>query len=232
MSQFDAVANKYIEHAVKKGAQWKPYAAIVDELAKETAIAGKTICDIGCGPGILTGKLRELGGQLTGVDSSEILLNYASSQDQNVHWIHDDAMTLSQLREESFDIVVSSLMLMDVPDHRAVFRQSLRILKPGGLMIWLIMHPCFQSPFSEPLEGGGHKVVQYAPQYWKSEGEDTFRSIAGSHHRPISDYVNDFMNAGFELQRLFEPGAEQGIPAHFGAVGRKSASDGIGIIGD
>ncbi len=43
-------------------------------------------------------------------------------------------------------------------------------------------------------------------------------------NRPISQYINDFMNAGFALQRTFEPEAETAyhfVPAHFGAVGQK-----------
>ncbi len=128
----------------------------------------------------LANRLNDLGAIVTGVDLSEALLSYANKLTNRVNWIHDDAMTLQKIEDESFDMVISCLMLMDVPDHKAVFKQSCRILKSNGLMIWLIMHPCFQSPFSHPLEDGARKVYQYAPQYWKSHGNGTLRSTLGA----------------------------------------------------
>jgi ubiquinone/menaquinone biosynthesis C-methylase UbiE len=144
-----------------------------------------------------------MGGVATGVDFSRALLIYAQNLTDQVNWIQEDAMTLRSLQGESFDIVTSSIMLMDIPDHKAVFEQSCRILKPGGIMVWLVMHPCFQSPFSHPLEDGSRKVYQYAPQYWKSHGDGTLRSTLGAYHRPISQHINDFMKTGFVIPVLF-----------------------------
>ncbi|XEC94278.1 class I SAM-dependent methyltransferase [Paenibacillus tarimensis] len=223
MINYDLFADGYLK-MVKSGGPRKAYKCIIDQLKLETEIAGKKICDIGCGPGELAYELGTLGATVTGVDLSGILLGYARSLTDQVDWIQDDAMRLDSMKDESVDIVVSSLMLMDVPDHAAVFRQSRRILKPGGIMIWIVTHPCFQSPFSHPMEDGSRKVYQYAPQYWKSHGKGTLRSILGSYHRPISQYINDFMNTGFSLERIIEPEAESAfhsVPMHFGALGYK-----------
>ncbi len=200
-------------------------------LNSETNLMGKLICDLGCGQGELANDLNNLGGKVTGVDFSKKLLEYAQSLTDQVTWVQGDAMALPpSFQNESFDIVVSSLMFMDVADHKAVFNESNRILKPGGVMIWMIMHPCFQSPFCLPLEDGSRKVFQYSPQFWKSNGKGTLRSILGSYHRPISQYLNDFMKAGFVLEQTFEPGSEISaqpnehvldIPDHFGAIGWK-----------
>jgi SAM-dependent methyltransferase len=172
-----------------------------------------------------------MGAIVTGIDSSQKLLSYAQRLTGDVQWVQGDAMRLTAFDDGSFDIVVSSLMLMDVSDHMAVFKESYRILKPGGIMSWLVMHPCFQSPFCMLLEDGSRQVSHYAPQYWKSKGEGTLRAILGSYHRPLSYYVNDFMKTGFALDRVFEPGFEEaadaaneqhpGLPHHFGALGRK-----------
>jgi ubiquinone/menaquinone biosynthesis C-methylase UbiE len=216
---------------VKKGGSRRAHRYIIDQLMAETDVSGKSVCDLGCGQGELSHQLNAMGAIVTGIDSSKKMLSYAQRLTGDVHWIHGDAMRLTTLQDASFDIVVSSLMLMDVSDHMAVFKESYRILKPGGTMIWLIMHPCFHSPFCILLEDGSRNVSHYLPQYWKSKGEGTLRSILGSYHRPLSYYVNDFMKAGFALDRVFEPGAEEaaeaanaqqpGLPHHFGALGRK-----------
>jgi hypothetical protein len=98
-------------------------------------------------------------------------------------------------------------------------------LKPDGIMIWVIMHPCFQSPYSHPLGDGSRKVLDYKEQFWKSQGTGTIRSTLGAYHRPLSAYLNDFMEAGFSIIRVDEldrlDSSVDVLPAHFAAVGRK-----------
>jgi ubiquinone/menaquinone biosynthesis C-methylase UbiE len=220
---YDLFAEQYVA-MVEQGGPRKVYKYIIEQLKLETNVGRKTICDLGCGQGELAYQLNKLGAIVTGVDYSRALLEYAKNLTDQVNWVRDDAMTLRSIQDESFDIVISSLMLMDIPDHQAVFNQSYRILKPGGMMIWMIMHPCFQSPFSHPLEDGSRRVYQYAPQFWKSHGNGTLRSTLGAYHRTISQYINDFMKAGFAIKRMLEPGyetAHQSVIAHFGALGVK-----------
>ncbi|WP_274362243.1 class I SAM-dependent methyltransferase [Paenibacillus thermotolerans] len=223
MIHYDGFAEQY-DAMVKQGGPRKVYGYIIHELSLETELKDKTICDLGCGQGELAHALSQRGAYLTGVDYSKALLSLAKSLTGEVNWIHDDAMTLQSIPDESFDIVTSSVMLMDVPDHHAVFNQSYRILKSGGIMIWIVMHPCFQSPFSHPLEDGARKVYQYAPQFWKSHGSGTLRSTLGAYHRSVAQYLNDFMKTGFELKRVLEPGYEtayHSVISHFGALGYK-----------
>lgn len=224
MAKYDAFADQYHELTTKRGVAETSVRYIIDQLEAQAAIAGKTICDIGCGQGELSSRLSAMGAIVTGVDESEGQLRYAMEKSAGVTWLRDDAMQLSKLPDASFDAVVSSLMLMDVPDHTAVFASAWRVLKAGGIMIWVVMHPCFQSPFSYPLEDGSRRVFQYAPQYWKSHGTGTIRSTLGAYHRPLSAYLNDFQAAGFSFIRMDEPGADaatQSVPPYFCVVGRK-----------
>jgi ubiquinone/menaquinone biosynthesis C-methylase UbiE len=220
MLNYDLFAEQY-DAMVKKGGPRKVHDFIIDQLKEETELKGKMICDLGCGQGELAHKLSIVGAKVTGIDRSQKLLSHAKNLTDQVNWVEGDAMDLSAFQDGAFDIVISSIMFMDVPDHQAIFNESYRILKKDGIMIWVVMHPCFQSPFCLSMEDGSRNVSQYASQYWKSNGKGTLRSVLGAYHRPISQYVNDFMKSGFALDRIFEPDFERNLPDHFGGIGRK-----------
>ncbi|MGZ9587383.1 class I SAM-dependent methyltransferase [Paenibacillus marinisediminis] len=224
MAQYDQFAEQY-HSMVQSGGPEVSYQYIVRQLLSNGDIQSKSICDIGCGQGELSHRISLLGAEVTGVDLSSKLLEYAKNKSEIVTWIQDDAMSLNNISSCTYDYVVSSVMLMDVPNHHDVFRAAHRILKDQGVMIWVIMHPCFQSPFSHPMGDGSRKVMQYSTQYWKSEGVGTIRSTLGAYHRPLSVYVNDFIATGFSVIRVDELDRnEQSIdtlPLMLAAVGRK-----------
>ncbi|MFK7694482.1 methyltransferase domain-containing protein [Paenibacillus sp. HJGM_3] len=210
---------------VVSGRSDSAYQYILEQLERLDALQDKRICDVGCGQGELSYRLSGRGAHVTGVDLSGKLLEFAKRKTEAVTWIQDDAMTLSQLPSGSYDVAVSSVMLVDVPDHLAVFQSVHRILKPDGIMIWAITHPCFQSPFSSPLGDGARIVKDYVEQFWKSEGSGTIRSTLGAYHRPLAQYLNDFIATGFSILRVDEPArldtSVDNLPLLFAAVGRK-----------
>jgi ubiquinone/menaquinone biosynthesis C-methylase UbiE len=182
----------------------RSYRFILDQLG--AVDDEKRICDLGCGQGELSRRLAEKGAKVTGIDYSKQLLLLAQEYlgSEKVEWIRDDAQRLSKVKSEKFDFVVSNLMLMDVADHEAVFQSAHRILVEKGLMVWVIMHPCFQSPHSETLDDGARKIMNYTAQWWKSAGVGTLRGTLGAHHRPIEQYINTFLAAGFQLKGIKE----------------------------
>jgi ubiquinone/menaquinone biosynthesis C-methylase UbiE len=224
MGNYDRFAEQYND-MVNSGGPEGSYKYIIQQLQNQSIHSGISVCDIGCGQGELAFRLSLLGAKVTGVDLSEKLLEYARNRTDQVSWILDDAMGLTKLDDESFDYAISSVMLMDIPDHKKVFEAAHRILKPNGVMIWVIMHPCFQSPFSHPLGDGSRKIVRYDQQSWKSEGVGTIRSTLGAYHRPISQYLNDFVNSGFLTVRVDElerdNKAVDKLPSMFAAIGTK-----------
>ncbi len=225
MASYNQFAEQY-HNMVKSGGPDNSYRYILQQLQQNSSdLNHARILDIGCGPGELSYRISLQGAGVTGIDLSYKLLEYARERSDQVTWIQDDAMHLHHIQDSTYDFVVSSVMLMDVPDHRAVFNSAYRVLKPNGIMIWVIMHPCFQSPFSHPLGDGSRKVMQYEAQFWKSEGVGTIRSTLGAYHRTLSQYLNDFMTSGFSLLRVDEPERDNktvdGLPSLFAAVGRK-----------
>lgn len=212
--------------------------AFVIESAGE--LSGCRVLDLGCGTGALTRRLARAGADVTGIDESPAMLRVASQgRGSEVRLVEGDIQSLSQLPDASWDLVIASLCLMDLPDPAAVFAVAARALVSGGRMIWTVIHPCFGSPRAEPhADRSGalrERVVrEYAPTWWQSARMGTVRGEVGAFHRPLSDYFNSFIRAGFRIDQVAEPVVPAGaalapdqeshrwLPPILGAVGTRS----------
>ncbi|MGC2191133.1 MAG: methyltransferase domain-containing protein [Candidatus Dormiibacterota bacterium] len=174
-------------------------------------LAGRRLLDLGCGTGELTGRLAQRGGQVTGVDQSPAMLRIAARANRlGISFLEADIQSLAQLPDRSWDLAVASLCLMDLPEPGAVFAAAARALVSGGKMIWTIIHPCFGSPHAEPYPDQDgvlreRLVREYAPTWWQSPRPGTIRGEVGAFHRPLSDYLNSFIHAGFRIDLVAEP---------------------------
>ena len=115
----------------------------------------------------------------------------------------------------TYDIVLSQMAIMDIPDHRAFFRSVRRVLMPNGIFVFSLLHPCFETPFDVPDQPqflvDAHNtpiagiVHRYATEgYWQSGGTGV-RGHMGAYHRTLSTLFNDLLTAGFLLEKLEEP---------------------------
>lgn len=94
------------------------------------------ILDLGCGPGLYTKRLSDLGYEVTGMDYSKRSLAYAVSQDEKTEYIYKNYLELDECGR--FDVV--TLIYCDygalTPDERkTLLDRVFCALKPGGLFI-------------------------------------------------------------------------------------------------
>src|SRR5262249_12960757 len=135
----------------------------------------------------------------------------------NLRYVHDDAQTLHQFRDESFAGVNCQLGLMDIPDLAAALAAAYRVLRSGGWFTFVISHPCFLAPHAETLANGEGRVGRWIGEYlderfWRSPNPQGVRR-AGNHHRPLSTYINHLLAAGFVIDRAVEPGSSPRLRA-------------------
>ncbi|WP_413208184.1 class I SAM-dependent methyltransferase [Rhodospirillum sp. A1_3_36] len=100
-------------------------------------LAGWSVLDVACGTGEISRTLRGLGAKATGVDFSEDMLAQARRKLAGTDWtgLHCDAETLSLLREDEFDMVVTRHLVWTLTDPAAAFAQWRRVLRPGGILL-------------------------------------------------------------------------------------------------
>lgn len=100
---------------------------------------GEVVLDLGCGGGMdvfLAARQVGAAGRVIGVDMTAEMLERAIAGQQklgltNVEF-HQTTIDQLPLPDNSVDCVISNCVINLVPDKPAVFREILRVLKPGG----------------------------------------------------------------------------------------------------
>lgn len=106
-------------------------------------VKGKTVLDLGCGPGMYSEFLVENGAKVTAVDGSAEMIAIVEEKSGNqIHcYVQDLADGLPKERDETFDIVLCPLMIHYLEDLTKLFRDVKRVLKPEGLFVFSTHHP-------------------------------------------------------------------------------------------
>jgi ubiquinone/menaquinone biosynthesis C-methylase UbiE len=117
------------------------FIAMMQEYLDAMAIdSAKSVLDLGCGTGVATraiGRRPGFSGWVTGIDVSSHLITAATrlAKEEDVgsavEFRVGDSHSL-KLRDASFDSVVAHTLFSHLDDPRAVLREIVRIVKPGG----------------------------------------------------------------------------------------------------
>lgn len=133
---FDEIAHEYDEslppHVVEH------YLAKRVDFVRKVMPAGK-ILDVGCGTGVLAGRLAAAGYEVTGVDPSAGMLEHVSQSGAGVEAVLGDATELP-FDDGTFDLTMCVAVMHHVADPEAVHRslgEMVRVTRPGGLvLVW------------------------------------------------------------------------------------------------
>ena len=146
--------------------------------------------DFGCGVGRLTRALSRRLAHVVGVDVSETMIRKARELSPHlegrVEWVVNGDADLGRFPDGSFSFVYSSIVLQHIPwpQSLAYVGEMMRVLKPGGLLV-------FQVPTLDrtPLvlrgpapHGAGGRQPDARPTRWAARGnaDGDARNPAGS----------------------------------------------------
>ena len=158
---------------------------IVGVLKAHLGETGKLNClDIGCSRGVITDKLADRFGRVTGIDVDERALRMAKRdfKKRNLTFIYMDASDL-KFRNDSFDVVIANQLYEFVEDDKKVFKEIRRVLRPGGVCFfgarnkYAIMEAQYSLPFLSWLpkkisdlivkgRGSGSEFIGRYRSYW------------------------------------------------------------------
>ena len=198
---------------------------------------GHRYLDIACGNGLTSRRLAALGVQVTAFDFSSNLIERAKARENPGGRIGyrvidaTDEQQLLSLGEDSFDAALSNMALFDMANIEVLFQTLPRLLKPGGIFVFSITHPCFNNSSSvhtlEESDDGEIKTV-YSVKISRYMTPYQARGLALRNQpkpqmyfvRPLQYYLNlgfqnGFILDGFE-ERVFPPDAPQTSPLGWG----------------
>lgn len=175
---------------------------------------GERLADLGCGPGILAPSARRTGASMVGVDLSPRLVELARRHHGRLaQFVVGDATALPDVPElatESFDAVSFLLSIQDIDPLETAVGSAARLLKRGGRLGIVMLHPCFRVPrqsgwgFDETRALHFRRVDSYTtelavPMQAYGKGRTT-----RSYHRPLSAYFTALRRAGLAVTSLNE----------------------------
>jgi len=179
---------------------------------------GLEVLDLGCGDGTTALPAARLGANVLGVDIASNLVEAGNRRAQtlgltNCRFQEGDASDLSELEDDSFDLVVSIFGAMFAPKPFDVAKEMVRVTRPGGRIVmgnWIPGDPTLvaqilkiSSAYSPPPPEGF-----VSPMTWGIEDDVIERfAAAGVPEEKISferdTYTFTFPAAPSELVTLF-----------------------------
>ena len=102
--------------------------------------AGIDVLDLGCGDGTTALPEARLGANVLGVDIARNLVEAGNKRAadeglSNLRFQHGDATGLTDLADDSFDLVVSIFGAMFAPRPADVAKEMVRVARPGGRIV-------------------------------------------------------------------------------------------------
>ena len=109
----------------------------VNWIDSQINLSNKSLCDLGCGPGLYTERFAELNTKVTGVDFSKYTLDYARERStQSIHYIQADYLT-DELPSE-FDVITliyTDLCVLSPSQRRILLGRMHKMLNSAGRIV-------------------------------------------------------------------------------------------------
>ncbi len=185
-------------------------------LPRAVARAPRKALDVGCGEGRFCRMLRSQCIDAVGVDPTPALIAVARTRDAHGAYVQALAERLP-FGEGAFDLVVSYLSLIDIPDIEAAIPEMARVLRPGGTLLIANLNSfntaCADGGWVKDAAG---RRLHYPIDHYLQPREMWigYRGIrVVNHHRPLSTYLQALLRANLVLTHFDEPAPIADAPA-------------------
>ena len=169
-------------------------------------VSGLQILDVGCGEGRYARKLAAKGALVTGIDPTGSFITRARELDPRGTYIQTGAESLP-LPDKTFDITISYLSIVDIPDYRSAIREMARVTKPNGRIVVATVSNVASTTDQWVRDAGGAKLYRTVDRYMDEfELDLDWQEIRiVNYHRPLSAILGVFFESGLVMDNFLEP---------------------------
>ncbi len=198
---YDSIADEY---ATKVDSA--PYNALYERPAMLAALPdvdGRRILDAGCGSGWYSERLLERGAIVEGFDASPAMAAYARDRVAGLPENFRDRsnIVVSDLSDALpygngiFAGVVCPLVMHYLPDWRPALREFVRVLEPGGWMLFSTHHPAADATHFRTKD---YFRTEHVKDRWWAGDVEFYR-------RSLTEIFRSLRDSGFIVDSLTEP---------------------------
>lgn len=210
LKSWDDGALDYLTEASEEADVFKRLVDTPSFLSLIGDVSGRKVLDIGCGNGDFSKKLGESGAHITGLDGSKNMIEAAKKIYPQAEYVISDLMNEElPFEKDSFDVVTSKMMLMNVSSVKTVSQRVHKVLKAGGLYAIDVVHP-FRPLLKSKLSD---KSNRYDSSFMYFDETASSISFAGNkyafYYRSVSKYMNDIASCGFIFDKMQEVGVDE-----------------------
>jgi len=182
----------------------KPHNAYYDRpavLSLLPEVRGLMVLDAGCGPGAYAEIMLEMGAHVVAVDVSPKMVAYAKKRlgERARVFLADLEKEIPGLEAETFDLIISPLVLNYIDDLRPIFARFYRLLKNGGTLVFSVGHPFFDFVY---YKSENYFATEKVGTTWRGFGKPVY---VPAYRHSLSALINPLLDAGFSLERVLEP---------------------------
>ena len=190
-------------------ADGNPLIALEDPAVREAIgnVRGLAVLDLGCGTGRHAVWMAAAGAIVTAVDFSRGMLAESRGKpgSERIRFLACDLRQPLPFADDSFQLVVSGLVLEHLPDLDHFFGEARRVSCSGGRAVISAMHPAMflrgaQARFTNPESG---EIVQ-----------------PGSIGHQVEDFVAAARRAGFGVESIAESAADAAFAVRYPRAAR------------
>ena len=184
-----------------------PYNALYERpamLSMLPPVHGLRILDAGCGSGWYSERLLERGAIVHAIDASGAMVAYARGRfeklpgdvSQRIDVQSADLGDRLPFDAESFDGVISPLVLHYLADWRPALREIHRVLRDDGWLLFSTHHPAADAALFKPANYFATELVH---DHWDWAGDVSF------YRRSFMEIFRSLRDAGFVITNFVEP---------------------------
>lgn len=158
----------------------------------ENELSGRDVLDVACGDGADMIHYKNLGARVYGVDASNALVAKAKLRLPDVD-IRVGEFDKLPYADDAFDVVLSKYAIQTASDMTPCFDEMHRVLKPGGVLVYLVTHP-----FRQYFEKKERRANYFEKKIVNSTFFDGMITVQEPTHT-VSEYLSPKFLADFDI---------------------------------